>query len=57
MSNLRVYGTVQNLYTFTKYTGYDPEVGNYNNSIRLMSVDAGHYPNPRTFLLGVNVEF
>lgn len=57
MSNLRVYGTVQNLYTFTNYTGYDPEVGNYNNSIRLMSVDAGHYPNPRTFLLGVNVEF
>lgn len=57
MNNLRVYGTVQNLYTFTKYSGYDPEVGNYNNSIRLMSVDAGHYPNPRTFLLGVNVEF
>lgn len=57
MANLRVFGTVQNLYTFTKYTGYDPEVGVYNNSIRLMNVDAGHYPNPRTFLVGVNVEF
>lgn len=57
MNNLRVYVTVQNLYTFTKYTGYDPEVGSYNNSIRLMNVDAGHYPNPRTILGGVSVEF
>lgn len=57
MNNLRVYMTVQNLYTFTKYTGYDPEVGSYNNSIRLMNVDAGHYPNPRTILGGVSVGF
>ena len=57
MNNLRLFVTVQNLYTFTKYTGYDPEVGAYNNSIRLMNVDAGHYPNPRTYMGGVSVEF
>lgn len=57
MSNLRVYVSVQNLYTFTDYSGYDPEVGSFNNSIRLMNVDMGHYPNPRTFSFGVNVEF
>jgi TonB-linked SusC/RagA family outer membrane protein len=57
MNNLRVFLTVQNLYTFTNYTGYDPEVGAYNNSIRLMNVDAGHYPNPRTYMGGVSVEF
>jgi len=57
MNNLRLFVTVQNLYTFTKYTGYDPEVGSYNNSIRLMNVDAGHYPNPRTYMGGVSVEF
>jgi len=57
MSNLRIYGTVQNLYTFTKYSGYDPEIGSYNNSIKLMNVDAGHYPNPRTFTVGANVQF
>lgn len=57
MNSLRVYVTVQNLYTFTNYSGYDPEVGSYNNSIRLMSVDAGHYPNPRTIMGGVSVEF
>ena len=49
--------TVQNLYTFTNYSGYDPEVGSYNNAIRLMNVDAGHYPSPRTIMGGVSVEF
>lgn len=57
MSNLRVYMSAQNLYTFTKYTGYDPEIGSYDNGILLMNVDQGHYPNPRTITFGVNVEF
>lgn len=57
ISSLRAYVTVQNLLTFTKYSGYDPEVGVYNNTIRLMNVDAGHYPTPRTFMCGINVEF
>lgn len=57
ISNARIYGSIQNLHTFTKYTGYDPEIGAFNNNIRLMNVDMGHYPNPRTFTLGVNLEF
>ena len=57
MTNLRLFVTSQNLYTFTNYSGYDPEVGAYNNSIRLMNVDAGHYPNPRTFMGGLSVQF
>lgn len=57
VSNLRVYVTVQNLKTFTDYSGYDPEVGSFNNSISLMNVDAGHYPNPRSFTIGANLEF
>ena len=57
MGNLRIYGSVQNLKTFTKYSGYDPEIGAFNNSIKLMNVDTGHYPNPRTFTLGANVQF
>ncbi len=56
MSNLRVYASFQNLYVFSKYSGYDPEIGAYNNNIRLQNVDAGHYPNPRTYTIGVNVE-
>jgi TonB-linked SusC/RagA family outer membrane protein len=56
ISTARVYITVQNLYTFTNYSGYDPEVGIFNNNFRLSNVDAGHYPNPRTFTAGVNIE-
>lgn len=57
INNLRVYFSCQNLYTFTKYSGYDPEVGAFNGSINLMNVDMGHYPNPRSFTFGANVEF
>ena len=56
-ANFRIYGTIQNLKTFTNYSGYDPEIGAFNNSIKLMNVDTGHYPNPRTFTVGANVEF
>jgi TonB-dependent starch-binding outer membrane protein SusC len=56
-SNLRVFVSAQNLYTFTKYTGYDPEIGTFNKGITLMNVDNGHYPNPRSFTIGANVEF
>jgi iron complex outermembrane receptor protein len=49
ISNLRVYGTVQNAFTITKYDGLDPEVyGGIDNNI---------YPRPRTFLFGVNLTF
>jgi iron complex outermembrane receptor protein len=48
-SNMRIYGSVQNLFTITRYTGLDPEIyGGIDNNI---------YPRPRTFMLGVNVEF
>lgn len=57
MTNLRLYVSAQNLYTFTKYTGYDPEIGSYDNANLLMNVDQGHYPNPRVVTFGVNVEF
>lgn len=56
-SNARVYVTGQNIYTFTKYSGYDPEIGAFNSSIKLQNVDMGHYPIPRTFTAGINVEF
>jgi TonB-dependent starch-binding outer membrane protein SusC len=57
VSNVRIYGSIQNLKTFTNYSGYDPEIGAFNNSIKLMNVDTGHYPNPRTFTVGANLQF
>ncbi len=57
ITKLRFYAGVQNLYTFTKYTGYDPEVGSANQDILFSGVDNGRYPTPRTYTFGMNVEF
>jgi len=56
-TNIRFYVTVQNLYTITKYSGYDPELGSFNGSILNTNIDYGHYPNPRTFNFGTNIDF
>ncbi|BDD00825.1 SusC/RagA family TonB-linked outer membrane protein (plasmid) [Persicobacter psychrovividus] len=53
---VRVYISGQNLLTFTKYTGFDPEVGQMS-SWRNQGLDIGNYPQARTYLLGVNVSF
>jgi TonB-linked SusC/RagA family outer membrane protein len=45
---LRIYATAQNLYTWTNYSGLDPEVGN-------RGIDGGQYPVSRVFTLGLNV--
>ncbi len=57
MASARIYASAQNLHTFTKYKGYDPELGSYNNDITRMNIDYGRYPNPRTFTIGANIEF
>ena len=46
---VRLYGTVQNVLTITKYSGLDPEV--YGG------IDNNFYPRPQTYLLGLNVNF
>ncbi|RYE19170.1 MAG: TonB-dependent receptor, partial [Sphingobacteriales bacterium] len=55
LSKLRVYASVLNLYTFTKYNGMDPEVG-YSEQFA-SGVDLGYYPRPRTFMIGANLKF
>ncbi|MCE5330666.1 MAG: TonB-dependent receptor [Bacteroidales bacterium] len=58
ISNLKIYGNLQNVYTFTKYTGFDPEVGvSYSSGNQLNGVDNGRYPSPRIYTVGVNVSF
>ncbi|UOQ73987.1 SusC/RagA family TonB-linked outer membrane protein [Hymenobacter cellulosilyticus] len=51
---VRVYVSSQNLLTFTKYKGFDPELGNQGGSF---GVDRGVYPQARTFLAGINIGF
>lgn len=57
LSQLKVFVSVQNLYTFTSYKGYDPEIGSMNQNVFLTNIDIGRYPIPRTFTAGVNAEF
>lgn len=53
-SNLDIYGQVENVFTMTKYKGLDPEIlpGEYGARI-----DNGAYPRPRTFTIGLNLQF
>ncbi|MES2388244.1 MAG: SusC/RagA family TonB-linked outer membrane protein [Bacteroidota bacterium] len=49
ISKLRIYGSIQNALTFTKYTGFDPEVGG--------GTDFGYYPQARTNTIGATFDF
>lgn len=52
LSKTRIYVTTENLFTFTKYTGYDPEIGG-----DVSGIDRGYYPQARSFMMGVNLSF
>lgn len=56
VKSLRIYVSAQNLLTFTKYTGFDPEV-NLANSILMPGIDYGSYPRSRFYSFGVNASF
>ncbi|GEO07286.1 SusC/RagA family TonB-linked outer membrane protein [Adhaeribacter aerolatus] len=55
VQNARIYVNAQNLFTFTKYSGFDPEVGSTNPM--MAGIDDGVYPQPRTLMVGVNLSF
>ena len=57
IESMRVQVNIQNLYTFTKYTGYDPEIGASMASVNVMGLDNGRYPSPTAYSLGVNLTF
>jgi TonB-linked SusC/RagA family outer membrane protein len=55
VQNLRFYATLNNLYTFTKYSGYDPEVNTRRGTPLTPGVDYAAYPRSRAFLFGLNL--
>ena len=57
LSKLRVYVSSQNLFTITKYSGLDPEIGTQNGNATQNGVDNGTYPSSRFFTFGLNVTF
>lgn len=54
-SEFRLYFSVLNLHTFTKYDGMDPEIG-FGTENFSSGVDVGYYPRPRTFMMGLNIK-
>lgn len=57
VKRLRTYVTAANLFTITKYTGYDPEVSSFNSSDARLGVDFGSYPTSRSFIFGIDLSF
>ena len=57
LDSFKIYTNLQNVYTFTNYSGFDPEVGSLNQNALLSGIDNGRYPSPRIYTLGVNVNF
>lgn len=55
LNGFKAYATVSNLFTITKYSGMDPEVGSSGNLF--MGIDQGTYPQSRSYMLGVIVDF
>lgn len=52
LNRVRIYATAENLFTFTNYTGYDPEVGG-----GVFGIDKGQYPQARSFIGGLQIQF
>lgn len=53
-TQIRLYAQIKNAYTFTNYSGFDPEI---SSGVLDTGIDRGAYPQPRTWLVGVNVKF
>lgn len=58
LQKLRIYASGQNLFTFTKYSGLDPEVSSYTGAQSwARGIDLGNYPVSYSFLIGVNIHY
>jgi TonB-dependent starch-binding outer membrane protein SusC len=64
VTRLQPYFTAENLLTFTNYSGFDPEVSQYGNdpqnpnySALMQGIDWGTYPQSRSYIFGLNIEF
>lgn len=57
MSRLRLYGTAQNPFLITKYSGFTPELNGNGDPRETAGIEVDAYPNIKTFIFGVNIEF
>lgn len=56
IKNARFYCTLNNIHTFSNYSGYDPEVS-ANSNVLTMGIDDSAYPRAKSYVLGLNVSF
>ena len=57
IDSLNIYLTGQNLYTWTDYSGYDPEITTFLYDGLIQGTDWNNKPNSRSFIFGVNINF
>ena len=57
VARFHLYVAAQNMFTFTKYSGMDPEVGFGNDTNWASGIDNGYYPSARSWQVGVNITF
>ncbi len=57
MERITVYASAENAYTFTNYSGYDPEASITGGSATAMGIDQGVFPHASTYILGLNIVF
>jgi TonB-dependent starch-binding outer membrane protein SusC len=57
LSRARIYAQANNLLTFTKYPGWDPEVNSFGSNVTTNGIDIGGYPIAKSLIFGVNLSF
>ena len=57
MKGASVSATVSNVYVWTRYSGWDPDVNSFGSNVMKMGADAGAYPSARTFSADVKFTF
>ncbi|MEO6820261.1 MAG: TonB-dependent receptor, partial [Ginsengibacter sp.] len=57
LNNIRIYASATNLWTSTKYSGYDPEANTFGQNSFVVGFDLGGYPMAKTYVLGINIGF
>jgi TonB-linked SusC/RagA family outer membrane protein len=57
IKNARLFVTGTNIFTITKYSGFDPEVSSFDQSLLQQGVDYGAYPSQRSYTVGVSCNF
>ena len=55
IAKLKLYANIQNVWIFTAYSGYDPEIGAYNQQAGKLNIDTGRYPSPSVYTFGLNL--